>query len=647
MLKVSNSLTTLAMLKVNLDSNQSYVSTFLPFVLSQFQNSSQLEIQEVQDSISENFKLRIPLNSLRSLLEKARRKNYVYRDGEAYFPIKERLKNLDFENRRSTAMRQQNDLLRRLISYLSSYHDLILTEVEAEEALFNYIRQRDFDVLRSTVFGSPFISDSENQESNKKLSYNIGLFVKFAYESDKVSFELLDSYVKAYMLSQLLIFEDIAEVDKPFSNVEFYFDTPFLLRLLGYTYPEYFNACEELMTMLCSEGCKLCVFQHTVDEVVGVLTAIMIAIKNPTQKVGGEVGRYCMNNYVTPSDIELTMSTLDERFKKYSIEVKDTPIHIKEYELGENELRNYLQANYHYNNPLAMDRDIDSVSAIFRLRKGKHPRGLHECIAAFITTNSLLAKHTYAFLFQNEYYTHFPLVITDHLATNLVWAKCSNKFGLISKKQLIADAIALTNPDEMTWRKYVEEIERLRNQGRITPDETLMLLYSNEVRNAIMEITQGGEIELNSKNIFDVIFLAKERITNEEKVKLINLQKKLDELAALKENLSHESQKVESLTGKLKEEESKNISLQRIIEKNLNAFSKIISFLIIALPTVSIAAAMLELVPPPYNYITSSILVVATFMNLFTGFKIIDLQRKIESRIFGWLLGKLQAQAGS
>lgn len=622
-----SSLLTLAILKINYDKQQRYIDTYLPFILNSLQDNPSSNIEHIQSNILDKYRLKIPLNSLKTIIDRAVRKNIIQEISGYYEIISDKYQNINYDLLRNTAMREQKQLIEKFIEFCKSKDNYNITEADAEKAIFTFIRHRDIELLKTTVFGSPFKDDTV---PTKELTYYVGKFVTYISEKDQQTFELLHAFIKSYILSELMIFENISDIEKPFKHINFYLDTQFTLRVLGFTSPLFDKACNELIELLYTECCNLYLFNHSLDEIIGILRACQSELYSLTPRLLGEASYYCVENSTTASDLEVFINTIEDKLNEKRIKIVDTPTHTKEFEIDEKLLVDYLNENYHYKNQRARDRDIDSIQAIYRFRGGKKANSIRDCGSVFITTNATLAKHTYAFFYKEDRYTHFPLLITDHLTTNLIWSRKTEKYDNISRNQRLADAFALTNPTYTTWEKYYNEIKKLISQKRLPEEEAMLFLYSSEINGTIMDITKGGTIEPNESNVFDIINEARKRLTQHEKDEIIKLKNKLSEAKSLKEDNVKKDKTIYILENKINQHQKTVLEIVQIIKRISIKTSKIFSWFIIFIPIISIIIALLNLVPYPYHFISSAILLIITFLNLLKGTNLLSVRRKIE-----------------
>ena len=212
------------------------------------------------------------------------------------------------------------------------------------------------------------------------------------------------------------------------------------------------------------------------------------------------------------SDVELMAARLSEKLRILGIRIEEKPAYEKRYQIDEAGFEAALSAEIHYNNPRARIRDVDSISAIARIRRGRESYYPETSIALFITNNSSLARVTRKF-FQNDAPAGVcAICMTDYALGNLLWLKNPTKAPELPLKQLLAHAYAALQPPDHLWIKYLTETAKLQDQGSISPDEYYILRHSFAAKNALMDLTQGEESGFSEGTVQEVLLIAKEKL---------------------------------------------------------------------------------------------------------------------------------------
>jgi hypothetical protein len=79
-------------------------------------------------------------------------------------------------------------------------------------------------------------------------------------------------------------------------------------------------------------------------------------------------------------------------------------------------------------------------------------------------------------------------------------------------RRIIADCYAALQPDLQLIQAYLNQIKKIEERGEITPDEVLMLRYSLEAKQALMDLTSGNEEVFAKVTVQEILELVKERM---------------------------------------------------------------------------------------------------------------------------------------
>ncbi|MYE45578.1 MAG: hypothetical protein F4X25_02275 [Chloroflexi bacterium] len=407
-------------------------------------------------------------------------------------------------------MRTYNATLDKLRAFVKESFDREWSEAEADSALIGWLDNRSVDVLGAFVDGRPIPSP---QYSGVASEYLVNAFAKHALERDPEGFEFLQSVVKGAFLTNALLYPDLGAVNRRFASTEFYFDTPVLLRALGLSVPEQRTAATELLELLYASNAHLRCFRHTFDEMQSVLNAVTHQLQLGDVRYSfGETVNYLIDHGWTALDVEEIRIDLERRLEALHVAVEDTPPHQVELTLDESRLAELLDAEVGpggYANPNARDKDVDSLTAIHRLRGGGHFVHLEDARAVFVTTNAAVARASSKY-YRSEVGRHeigatVPLCMLDWTLTTLVWVKQPTSAPDLPRARLIADISAGLTPSDALWVKYADEIDRLRERGDLSAERYGLLRYSMTARRALMDLTLGDEASFGPGTVQEVL----------------------------------------------------------------------------------------------------------------------------------------------
>jgi len=485
-------ITSLALLKVNWDTYQrSYTDNFAPLAAECIRKSNLpvVTLADVQTRMLSDFGLRIPAHSLKVILARLKKMSYLVQKHRTYIPDAKKLEKLTIDDTRRKVLAQHEASLQNLIEFCKLRYNIVWSEQEAEDALLSYLKEHDLDILIAATEGTP-IPPVERPVPNAKFLVNA--FAREISQSNPTAFAYLETIVKGHLLANVLVFPEVSAVTRKFRRTKAFFDTRLILNALGYGGPHYQDACKDLLGLLYEEGADLRCFRHTYDEVYGILDA---TARSYRRKAAPDLpaSLALVFSGSSESDVLLAMATLERDIARLRIKIEAKPPYSAPYQnqISETELDKHLQETIGYVHERARVRDVDSLSAIYRLRKGESYFYIEDCAAMFVTTNTSLVKASAKFFNSYQPPASAPISISDHHLTNILWLKKPMTVPDLPKKRIIADSYAAAEPSTELWPKFLAEVEKLEVRGEITAEEYLLLRSSLEVRALLMDATLG------------------------------------------------------------------------------------------------------------------------------------------------------------
>jgi hypothetical protein len=489
-------ITSLAILKVNWDRGLDYIDNFVPFIAESLRNAPQPEVSMayLQQAMIDSFGLRIPQGALKTILKRTVKRGYAEKSNRVFRRKDRALEKLELSRTRADVLRQHEGLVQKLVRFCRDQYQIEWSEEQASTALLSYIYNRSAPLLASAVEGAP---DLEPIPLVKHSEFLVSKFTLELFHNDPEGFKFLETIVKGSILASTVFYPDLGQIQQHFEATEIYFDTPFLLRAIGSAGPNFQSACREVIELLYQQNATLRCFQHTRDEMWGVLDAAAHALRRTTGMRGpvGETIEYFISLKYQPSDVELILARLDKVLQALHIEVRPRPAYKVALGLDEAALEKALRDEVHYRYEGALLHDLNSLTAIYRIRRGETYPRIESCRALFLTTNANLAKASRKFFRANntEPGGSAPACVLDDFITTLVWLKNPATSPQLPRQRIIADCYAALNPPDDLWRKYLNEINRLQQAGNISDDDFHLLRFSSEARDVLMDLTFGDE----------------------------------------------------------------------------------------------------------------------------------------------------------
>ncbi len=496
------SLVSVAMLKVNYDlDNRDYIDYLVPFVtyvISPLRGKG-VVVDLVRKEILSKFGLNLPKGTIELCLKRMVKRKFLVREANQYVVSKE-MPDSEMDARQADAKRDAAIVVSALVEFAKSSGREI-SDDQAYAAIIEYLKQFSIECLSAYVRGTPLPEIPNGKiESDVVL---VSLFVKKSYVDVNGLFERVVNLVKGHMLSNALLCPDLESISKKFDDVGFYFDTPFLFRLLGLDGSAHRKLAIELVGLLRNLRGKLLVFNHTIDEISAILNFCEKHIND--SRSHSQILREMRRSGKNASDIILFKNKLPELIKSNGLEIVSTPgyQHVK-LQIDESAFEHLYRDEAPGIRESAIRHDINSVRSIYVLRMNVRPRRLEDAIAVFVTTNSAFSKAAYDYGMKHEASKEVTTVITDFSLSNLAWLKAPVGAPELPQREVIAYCYAALQPSSKLWIKYLDELEKLRGESAISERDHQLLRFTLKAEEELMGMTLGEDEELNGLSILQI-----------------------------------------------------------------------------------------------------------------------------------------------
>ena len=386
---------------------------------------------------------------------------------------------------------------------------------QAETALFAHLQEHSIPILASSIDGTPIAAAAVRE--SEPTAHVVSEFVIEVSQKDPEAFGYLDTVVKGAMLASVLFYPELGQVPKRFERLDAYFDTPVILRAIGAHGSTAERSAVQVLQLAYELGIRPKCFQSTFDETFGVLNAAARELRRygAFTMSTSETVEYLLEEGFDASDVELLISKLESVLESLHIEVVPRPEPDPDLTVDEAKFEAVLQAEVQYRRPEALKHDLDAATAIHRLRRGQLCRTLERAGAIFVTTNSSLAHGTR--LFFREVYggTGVPPITLDHHLGTLLWLKKPTAAPDLPRDLLVASCYAALNPPDQLWRRYLQEIDKLRVRGDITPEDYHLLRFDLSSKSSLLTLTGGKQDAFADGTVREVLRRAKANAARE------------------------------------------------------------------------------------------------------------------------------------
>ena len=503
----TNTLTSLAMLKVNIDQSTDYLDYLRPFVLHVLVEDQPDPVTDhvVSQLLCQHFGLQIPERTVQIVLKRISRRYNLKREAGVY-RITGDLPDPELGLKAAEAERHIRVACEGLRQFSMDSARTLLSYDEALAAMSAFLSQFDVTYLRAYLRGTAIPDIAEISQADIVL---VSDYVQQMERIDPERFSSILTLVQGHMLANALLCPDLQNAPKSYKNVSFYLDTPLLIRILGLEGDVKQHAIQELITLLSKLGGKITAFFHSQEELRRVLLGAAKYLDSSEAR--GAIVFEARRRGTTKSDLLLLVELIERRLEEAGITTEATPHYVEKFQIDEEVFEGILDDEIPYYNPRAKDDDINSVRSIYVIRGQGPAVSLEKARAVLVTSNTAFAKAAWEYGKQFESSQEVSSVIADFPLANLAWLKAPIGAPSIPMTQLLAFSHAALNPPSAFWNKFLTEVDRLESQGTITELDHQLLRSSPLVYPELMHMTLGEDSALTTESITETL----ERITNE------------------------------------------------------------------------------------------------------------------------------------
>lgn len=515
--EAQQTLVSLAILKADLDDERrdylSYLESFVVPILKEWKEDTVTDAGIAAEVLRE-YGLKVPNRAVQLVLRRLARRKYLKRE-HGVFEIISSLPETDIPKKRVEAERHIDAVHAELKQFANEKFGLTWGESETNEALLAFLDNFGVDCLKAYVFRTAL---PQMPEALPKHQYVVGSFVKQLHEMGDQLFESVIVFVKGQMYANALTCPDLEGLEKNFRKVTFYLDTPLVLSLLNLQGEEEFESIAELVSLVKRLEGKVAVFEHTAAELEIVLKGTADNIENP--RATGRVVREMRRLGLKKGDVTLKLGNYERALKDLGINIERTPEYREDFQISEEQLELEIEDHLSYRHPRAREFDVNSIRSIFALRRGLTPRRLEDAKAVFVTSNSALSRAAFKFGKAHNSAKEVSVIITDFSLANVAWLKSPMDAPSLPLKETLAACYAAIEPHPKLWEKYLNELERLEEQGTLSADDHALLRVSDVAERALMDLTLGDEEMLRDDSVSSIVKRVKEDLASEHAEKV-------------------------------------------------------------------------------------------------------------------------------
>ncbi|MCB0479614.1 MAG: hypothetical protein KDC84_15710 [Crocinitomicaceae bacterium] len=634
---MNRTIISLAIISTNWEQKRKdYIENFVPLIgaIINKKKYKEIDLPTLKKDFTEEYGLIIPSNPLQTIINRLVRNKYVKRNNLSFVPTN-KISGFDLNIQSKKFQTEFLELIFDLIDYAKSEFNRDFNQVEIEEGIIAFFKKHDVDIL----FLSEFKTVLPEVKYDIKVNHLIGNYISHVYQNDFEKFKSIRKLSMGHALSSVILFDPMAQsaYSSKLRNVNFYLDTPFILGLIGFSGKAKEEACVELLDSLKSEGAKLFLLETNYEEVMTLLDDCYSRLVrgNFDIQYSSRTLKYCVRNNIRPSEVQSKLTLFTKELERHKIDRTEVPEHYgnRKYQIAEDKLFEkivsiyskhsiYSEEDISTRKEISILRDVKVISGISRFRKGNKAVSIKQAGEIFVTTNTALAFATREF--EKEEYlsaTNFiPSCITDVFLGTVLWMQSPAKVERLNLKKLMADCYSAIQPSERLIQKYLDEINRLKKEGRID-DESFILLKSHSTAIQILEEkTLGDPDEFKIEMAEEIL----DEITNRIKVE------ESKKLAAEKKDHDLTKDELENTRNEKKKQEDRIEQISNLIGKYISNFVLIV---LISLLVVAVLVQLLGKVENPWSLPANVFIAALTLLNLVYGFFFMQYRENLREKI--------------
>lgn len=512
----TETLSSLAMLKVNIDQGKDYLDYLRPFIQQVLVDHKPDPVTDhvIREYLRTQFGLEIPSRAVQIVLKRLARILPLQRIQGVYH-ITDTLPDPGITREKSEADRHIRSVISGLLEFDRNGRRSLADKDAAVTAMCGFLSEFNIPCLRAYLRGTTIPTVAGKQQTHIIL---ISEYVLHLQRSEPERFSSFMILVQGHMLANALLCPDLHNAPRTYKGVTFYFDTPLLVQRLGLEGQPKKRAAEELISLVRNLGGVVAAFSHLREELSRVLKRAADHVE--TRNGRGAIIFEARRIGITRSDLLLLSEKIDELLGEAGIEVQKTPSYTEKFQIDEKSFEQVLEDEVSYFNPRAKEYDINSVRSIYVLRANTTPSSLERAKAVLVSSNTGFARAAYEYGKQHEEAREVSSVITDFSLANMAWLKAPMGAPSVPMTELLAYSYAALRPPKALLDKYLTEIDRLQKQGKISERDHQLLRSSAIAQEELMRLTLGDDTALTEETVTETLRRVSDEIKKEESDKI-------------------------------------------------------------------------------------------------------------------------------
>lgn len=509
----------LALLSYNWDHNKKdIIDSYVPLVCNAIRSKTHSKVTRelVQDDLVESYGIKIPLGAIETILKRMAKDGLLNRVSGEYQVNYEKVCDAVKNSQRDELDIAFKSLVADINKYSQEVFEIQLTTEEIETGLITFFKENDLDILFASNNGDSVLP---KVKESKKAKYIIAKFITDLQSKEPAKFAIVLKLAKGYAIASLITYDDIQHYTGSLSDVEIFLDAPIIFNLLGLNGDSNLKLGKELIDTLKANGAKLKVFEVNYGEVIKTIQDAIkrLNAKNYDITRSSRILRTAVRENISAQQLQIKLNQLDSMLQTFAIVKTPSPTLTEadyKFQIDESKLQTTIEDLYKkdeahkipWYKANQIERDVESISNIFKIRKRTQATSLKASKAILLTSNEFIAYAAKKYERSDwEFKSTIPVCVTDIFLSTILWANYPSKNDNLNIKLLISECYNIIELDNRLLNKFYEDINKMHKENIITDEQFYLLSASNLTYTLLEQKTLNDIDEYTDKTPSEIL----------------------------------------------------------------------------------------------------------------------------------------------
>lgn len=478
------------------------IDLFLPFAAISIARLEEVPFsaEQLQRQLLAEFGIDAPMSAVEVLIARARSRKLIFVENHAFFPDMISLKPWvdGFEGNVSEVNGSIKRVVGLFVDFAKEKYSKNLSEDDALDILYEYLQRNIGD---SALISKGRLDFTGDDIKNRK--HMTAAFIADLYSRKIDEWSDLEELVRAVMLASYLSYASQISGRQNYENITVYLDTPLILGLLGYSGEGRKKALLEMLEMLKSFKLSIMVFDITLREIEGILSAWAADLKARSyKKFNPKTLQMLHKNGIDSVSLETQISLLERKIEGLGIAIKRGFRLTDRYNCDVGALEEKIKKGFigKYVDPR---HDADALNRIYNTRKGGRVTSLDQGFSVFVTPNMALVNISQEFFGNSD--RSIPCAVTDRWLTTMFWFKHPDIFKDLPTRMLVSSAYGTMFSENGFWKNFSDRLDTLRKNDSINEEDFVLVRYDSDLLLRVHELSVDKGMSFSDQDIFEVV----------------------------------------------------------------------------------------------------------------------------------------------